>query len=224
MSAASVLIASIRDQLHDTIATYRWSDAELLRYLSLGQNQIVSYIPEANAVEVVHAISDTNPRRTISATGVQFVKVICNAATTVGNLPTGSVTYVEEDQLNQWEPDWRTTAPTSPDADNYYQHYLFDRREPTRFSLYPRPTSGTKVRVLEAQECAELATAADNLTLSATYNPALVDYGLYRALAKEGRHQDPAKAIKHLDNFLAALGIKRQNFRDLKDMRPPSAD
>lgn len=225
MSAASVLIATIRDQLHDTIETYRWSDAELLRYLSLGQKQIVCYVPEANAVETVHTISDTSAKRTIPDDGVQFIKVVANASTSTGNAPTGAVTYVEQDQLDRWEPDWRTNAPDpTPSLSNYYQHYSFDRREPLAFWLYPRPTSGTCVRLLYAATPAELSAKTDHLTLKPVFDPALIDYALYRALAKDGRFKDPAKAHAHLASFFDALGIKRKNFKELPAALPPGAD
>lgn len=215
MSVASAILSVARDVLQDTDATaYRWSDAELLRYLSAGQRQICFFRPDANTIEVIHTVSDTNSRRVIPADGFKFIKVVCNIDTS--NNRSSRVQNIQQDVLDSIEPNWRGAAPTAPDSNNYYSAYVFDPRDRLAFWLYPRPTSGRNVYILYAQTPGDVATTASNLTLTSDFDNALIEFVLYRALQKEGRYARPSEhANMHYDNFLKALGLNAQAYAGL---------
>jgi hypothetical protein len=215
MSTAAAIISVVRDLLQDTDATaYRWTDAELLRYLSAGQRQVCFFRPDANTIEVIHTVSDSNPRRTIPADGFKFIKVVCNIDT--GGNRSSRVQNIQQDVLDSIEPNWRGLAATAPDSNNYYSAYVFDPRDRLAFWLYPKPTSGRNVYILYAQTPGEVATTATNLTLTSDFDNALIEFVMYRALQKEGRYARPSDhSNAHYDNFLRALGLNATAYAGL---------
>lgn len=215
MSTAAAIISVVRDLLQDTDATaYRWTDAELLRYLSAGQRQVCFFRPDANTIEVIHTVSDSNPRRTIPADGFKFIKVVCNIDT--GGNRSSRVQNIQQDVLDSIEPNWRGNAATAPDSNNYYSAYVFDPRDRLAFWLYPKPASGRNVYILYAQTPGEIATTATNLTLTSDFDNALIEFVMYRALQKEGRYARPSDhANAHYENFLRALGLNATAYAGL---------
>lgn len=217
MSTAATILTTVRDLLVDTEPTgYRWSNAELLRYLNAAQRQIVFFRPDANAVEVVHSVADTNPLRSIPTDGFKFIKVVCNISQNGDR--GGRVQLVQVDVLDSLEPEWRRNVSTTASIDNFYSNYVFDPRQRKNFWLYPRPVAGRNVYILYAATPTDVAATTSNMTLSAAFDSAMVEYVLFRALSKEGRYAHPSDhAMKHWNNFLQMLGVNAQAYDALVD-------
>lgn len=218
MTAASVILGEVRNLLQDTDASaYRWSDVELVGYLNTGQKLVAVFRPESCAVEAVHTVTDTDPRRTIPADGIKFISVTGNQ--TAGGARSSSVSPVAMDIIDALDETWRTTAPQSPDVDNYYSGYYHDPREPTVFWLYPRPTTGQNVYILYAKHPTVLTSAGEDLTVRPQYDPALVEFTMYKALSKEGRYtQGGLRGKEHLDAFILFLKLGGSEVRRLEAM------
>lgn len=215
MSTAAAIINVVRDLLNDTDNTaYRWSDAELLRYISAGQRQIVSFRPDANTVETTHTVADTNPRRVIPTDGFKFVKVVCNIAQNGDR--SSRVQNIQQDVMDSIEPNWRGNTPAAPDADNYYSAYVYDPRDRKAFWLYPRPAVGRNVYILYAATPVDVTGTATTLTLSSDFDNALIEYVMYRALMKDGRYTRPSDHVQtHWNAFVQALGLNAQAYAGL---------
>lgn len=211
-STAQTIITVIRDQINDPAGTY-WSDAELLRYLDLGQQQIASLVPEATATETLFTVTQNTPRQEIPADGLRFIKVTANANPS-DDSRSGAIRYAEHDALDTDFLDWPATnnVVNPGSTESYFQHYTHDSREPRVFYLYPRPdATPRKVFLVYAQAPATLSQLTDQLSVSEQYNPALVDFGIYRALIKEGRHMvAPDVAARLWGNFIQSLGLRLQ--------------
>jgi hypothetical protein len=212
---ASALISTIRDQLQDTDAgAYRWSDATLLRYLSEGEREVVSWRADANTIEALHVVSNTNPRRACPADSISLVTVVCNA--TSDNSRGGAIRRILADILDAVDPKWRSaTAPTSRDADAFYDGYVHDPREPNVFWLYPRPQSGQNVYLTYVQQPAQLTLTSSDMNINQQYHVAVTEWALFRALSSEGRYSQPAIGKQHFELFASTLKLNQQEYRTL---------
>ena len=143
------------------------------------------------------------------------------------NVKTGGVRYCEKDVLDTFQPDWQYTDPAVVNLTAYYQHYMHDPRDPTRFYLYPRPKPWIPVWVLYAALPDTVSELTDTFPLSDEYLDAVVQYVLYRALTKDGRYsQGPDNKRQQLwQSYLQALGLSRQVAQsispELEAHRPP---
>ena len=105
MATVQELIDEVREVIHDNVATFRWTDNELIDYCNAGIRQTVVLVPEANATESVETISNDIARQTIPSGGIKFIKIARNYADN-GTTPEGVVRYVEKDALDTYNPDW----------------------------------------------------------------------------------------------------------------------
>lgn len=83
MATAQDVINRARQLINDVgsgfVAGLRWSDAELLQWLTDGQREIVKLKPEANAVKDWFDVVDGRPRQRLSPTiAYRLVRVESN--------------------------------------------------------------------------------------------------------------------------------------------------
>lgn len=224
MATAQAAIDRARYQLHDADAV-RWSDAELLAYLNDGLRQIVTIKPEANTLEALFTPADTSALQTLPAGGVKFIKATFNEA--AGGGKTASIRFCEKDVLDTFLPGWSSDAPIAPNADSYYEHYMHDPRDPTRFYLYPQPAPAYPLWIMYTAVPTELTLTTDTFPLADQYLEAASQYIVYRALTKEGRYSVGPEARRRelWEAFLTVLGVKRQVTREVSPdtNRPPEA-
>jgi hypothetical protein len=212
----------MRDALQDTDSGgYRWADAELLRYLSEAQRAIVGLAPEANTIGYHHVISDAIPRRITPADSLELVTVECNSAS--DGTRGGSIRRINADVLDAIDPNWRITitAPAARPTNGFYDGYVFDPRTPNFFWLYPRAYNGQDCWIEYVQTPTQLAAISDSLTLLPHYHAAMIEWGMWRAIMKEGRYTRPASggsytAKSHFDTFAALLGLTNKEYRALE--------
>ena len=139
MATVQNVVDEVRAIIHDEVVTYRWSDAELIRYINAGARQTVTLVPEANTVEQEIALGTSRIARQVLPTGgIKFLKVSRNLLVGEPSSQEGVVRYVEKDALDTFDPDWEYVT-TEVDSTNYFKHYCHDPREPTVFYLYPPP-------------------------------------------------------------------------------------
>lgn len=198
MATAQDIIDRARLLLVDSPAV-RWADAELLNWISDGQNQIVLLVPSANAKHVEFTCA-AGTLQTLSTNGVQLLDVIRNADG--GMTP---ISLVARTVLDSHDPAWHlgTSATT-------VEHYVYDERTPTQFMVYPGVVAGAKLDIVQAQLPAAVTAVDDALDLTDIYIGALVDYVCYRAFTKDADYaQNTPRADRHYNQFLSALSGKR---------------
>jgi len=207
LSTAQDVIDQARFALHDTDpATYRWSDVELLDYLSAAQRKIVSLIPESNVVEEVVTTTAGKARQTLPTNGIKFFKCSTNYADN-GVTAQAQLRYVEKDALDTWDPDWEVSS-SAPSA-NFHKHFCHDKREPSVYYLYPVANTATKVGVIFSKIPTSVSDITDELSLDDEYFDAMVAYVLFRAYAKEGRYTLPSNEKQmYWNQFLQMLGMQ----------------
>jgi hypothetical protein len=204
--AASVVLTKVRNQLADNGVVQRWTDAELLGWLSDGQRTIAGADASTASVVVPLQLS-AGTRQAIPPGGYAFLSMYRNMGTD-GQTPGAATRLVRRDLLDTILPGWHS-APASPTV----QNYVFNNEDPRSYYVYP-PNDGTGyVEINYAQMPTELTSDTQNLALPDIYQTPLFDYVMARAHAKDS---DAAAGLQYaqmyMQSFMAFVG---SNAKDL---------
>jgi len=185
MAATSVVITRARDLLNDTGAVAHWTDAELLRWVSDAQRDIVTRIPVSNVtIESLTLTASTSEQDLTSITNVyRLIDVIRNTHD-VRNKVIFSSTEVE---MSLVDPGWHI-APANSTAT--VERYVYSVDTPTIVHVYPNPTSDTQIQLKVSKLPLEIALVSTELTLDDSYIPLMVDYTVARAFSKDSDFAD----------------------------------
>jgi hypothetical protein len=191
------VVSSARHTLLDA-SKAAWADAELIQYVNEALEATSAVKPDMHVIraniEMVAGALQQLPEG-----GVSLIDVFENAYS--GEL----VTLVDKSLLDECN---RFLTPANRDRD--VLHFTADPRDPTRFVVYP-PNDGTgEVRSVYGAVHPLVADLVDNLDVNNVYKPALIDYVLHRAYAKNGKRQDLTKSGYHKQQWGQALGLKSQ--------------
>jgi hypothetical protein len=226
MATVQTLIDEVREVIHDTVTTYRWSDSELIDYCNAGIRQTVVLVPESNATETVATVSNNIARQAIPSGGIKFIKVSRNYADD-GTTAQGPVRYAEKDALDSFVPDWEYNTAAKADAANFFEHYCHDPREPKVYYLYPVQSAANKrVAIVYSFRPTAHTLVSDTFALDDEYINAVVQYMIFRSLTKESRDSMPVQFRSELwANYLAALGLHSQAMERIgpESNMPPEA-
>lgn len=226
MATVQTLIDEVRETIQDTVATFRWADAELINYCNAGIRQTITLIPEANAVESIETITNDIARQAIPAGGIKFIKVARNYSDD-GTTPEGVVRVAEKDALDSYDPDWEYDTDIKADAANFFEHYTHDPREKAVYFLYPpQAAASKKVAIVYSAVPTAHTAVGDTFALNDEYLNAVIQYMTYRALTKEARQSIPAAFRQELwDNYLLALGLEIKSNKRVspENNAPPEA-
>lgn len=201
MTQAAAVLARVRAQLIDDAPTKRWSDSELLRWLSDGQRTIASLMPSAvSKVASVKLAEGT--RQSIPADGHLLLTVIRNMGTN-GEKPGRSVRIVSREIMDAQHPYWHT----DPSSD-VIRNYMFDPQDAQSFYVHPPASGRSYLELRYAYVPEELAATTDALAVNDIYITALFDYVMFRAHQKDSDFSaGQALANVYLQAFtLAAAG------------------
>lgn len=189
---ASSVLSRVRSQLIDT-SSVRWSDAELLRWMSDGQRTIVAAIPKATASIATRALV-AGSLQTIAADGYMLLAVYRNAS--------GRAVYeVGRSTLDHETPTWQTQTATAA-----VTAYFVDETDPRSFWVYPPNTGAGSVTLSYAVQPAELAATTDALSVRDIYATPLFDYVMFRAHQKDDDYAAGQQAAQqYLASFTAFL-------------------
>lgn len=193
--SASSILSKASILLHDTAKT-RWSDTELLGWLNLGQRAIVTERPEAYAMTLDVGL-EAGTRQSVPANAVRLLKVVRNTA-------GRAVTLANPEMLDAEDPDWHagTTSAT-------VIHYVYDQHDPHVYYVYPPNTGTGHVEIVVSAAPPDVVSAGDVISVDDIYADALLNYVLYRALAKDsGSTANLNRATLAYRAFTAALTSK----------------
>jgi hypothetical protein len=231
VATAQDVIDRVREIVNDNatafITTLRWSDAELLLWLTDAQREIVKTKPEAYPVTEVFTVAAGIPRQRLDpAVAYRLIRVEAN---TRGVGESDAIIYgdviriVERDVLDAFYPRW--TQQVSADITDYYKAYCMDANDPLAFWLSPPAADGMNVWVTYVGVPATVTSVDDGLSLSDIYIAPIVDYMVYRGLVKESREGNREVAERFLRSFYAALGVHRPVLMSIGQNanRPPEA-
>jgi len=194
--------ALLRDA--DPDGDFEHSSDELLNWIKEAHSAAVLLKPNVNTVnEAVQLAEGT--RQELPAGGVSLVRAINNMGAD-GSTPGPTITIVSRDTLDNADPNWHFTTPSST-----VEHYVFDEDDPTHFDVYPpQPATPNYIRLVFAKNPVLPSSMADPITVDDIYAPVLTDYVCYRALSEDGDNpENRNRAEGFYTKFAEALGVKR---------------
>jgi hypothetical protein len=194
---ASSILSRVRAQLIDTGSAPRWTDAELLRWLSDGQRTIAALQPDV-AAKVAVVMLEAGTRQRIPTDGRQLLTVIRNMGAD-GQTPGRSVRIIMREIIDAQMWDWHQ-APKQQVAVNY----IYDPQDQKAFFVYP-PNNGSGSVEINYQFIPPEITAADQaITLDDIFSVPLTDYVLFRAHQKDA---DSSGGLASAQLFLQAFTL-----------------
>ncbi len=197
---ASDVLNRIRILLNDTVAV-RWSNDELLSWLTDGQRALAMVRPDASGVrQAVTLVAGT--RQTLPADCSRLFEVSRNLSAT--GAPGRGITYVERDALESMAPNWHAATASAT-----IRHYVYDGRDKAYFYVYPPAVANTQVELFYSKIPAAVTTTTATLEVPDMYLDALVNYVAYRAYSKDAEFgANAALASNYLSLFTALVGAK----------------
>ncbi|MBO3760344.1 DUF6682 family protein [Ciceribacter sp. L1K22] len=201
----------------------RWTLPDLATYITEAVSAIISVKPSARTVSVtVDLVAGTRQQLPDDQRIVQLIDIPCNMSAGVRGRSIRSVARAE---LDSNEPRWHeaTVVPFRKEVRNF----MFDEITPTLFWVYPG-NDGTgaveafvsqlpppvETLVEEDDNTSEIETWEVSVGLADHYEPAVLEYVLYRCFSKEELAGSGQKAVAHYQAFATLIGLKSQVERD----------
>lgn len=179
----------------------RWNTPFLLAALTEAQRQVVALKPEANSITVAVELV-AGVRQTLPEDGYGLVRVMRNMGSD-GNTPGRYIREVPLETLLSAVP----AGPTGNAAP--VDEYAFDDRDARAYYVNP-PSAGAFVELIYGAEPAAVQNVDSVLPLSGGWQPALLNYVLFRALSRETNAQDQNRAAMYFDAFLGGVAGKAE--------------
>lgn len=202
----------------------RWTQGELLQYLSDGQRMTVQLRPESNpknrVMPFIAGTRQTLPDGTTSGIGAdmdpllagfQLLDIVCNMGAN-GQTPGGAIRMVGRSVLDRIDPNWHMTRPATPTP---VRNFTYDTKDRYHFYIYPLQNMGGPERsaeIIYSAVPAEISDVATPIEIDDIYEPNLYHFVMYRALIKDapGEDSNPTLAQEHYRLFATPLLGKGQ--------------
>jgi hypothetical protein len=179
----------------------RWTVPELISWINEAAGALVSIRPSAGAKLVVLPLV-AGTQQTLDDNVVQLLDVVRNVGAD-GVTPGRSIRLAERHLFDSTDPDWHTRSGKA-----VIKHYIYDDRTPNVFYVYPPALAGTKIQASLTVIPPQLTADTDTLDLDTQFESALVNYVVFRAMAKDSEYANGAIATGYYQAFQAALGGK----------------
>lgn len=222
---ASSILDRVRTVLQDTTSV-RWLDAELMKWLTDAQREVIIYRPEACSKNLVLVSNGVNSKQSLSS--MKMWNMTTNAAVSLDVVPTGlvdlirnygsgttpasvvpgrAVRLVAREIMDAQNPTWHTDGGTQGSTE--VKHYMYDLRDPLNFYVWPKPAANTRLEAVIRYVPRDVAATTQLLDVSDIFANVLIDYVLYRAYSKDSEYAGNAnRATAHYTAFANALGVK----------------
>lgn len=199
---ASAIISKASIVLQDTTPT-RWPVAELLGWLNDGQREICVAMPElSTTLGNITLVAGT--KQTLPNGAMGLLRIVRNMGLS-GAAPGLAPRKVAQELLDATAPDWHTQTPATA-----IKHYVYDVRAPKVFYVSPPSVVNNTLEALYTTPPADIASAVSTITLDDIFEPALLDYVLYRAYGKDIEIAGSSeRSAQHRSNFTALIAAKR---------------
>lgn len=191
------IITEARVLVQDTRQPYRYSDTLLLGWVNQTLKRMAVLRPD-----LFSAIGDI---ATTADTVLQSCPADSLRLTEIFQIKNGdAVTEVSRDTLDQMYPNWVNEASGTPV--NFMRHV----RNPNKFFLYPRPTTGI-VLIGEYVQVPPAYTAGQTITsLPDAYLPVAVDGVVFLAESVDSEHVSSGRAKLFQESFNQTLATGLQ--------------
>lgn len=193
--SAQTILTRVRSQLIDELATKRWSDAELLRWLSDAERTLVAMDPSLGDVTGPLLLA-VGSKQTLPVGAFMLLDINRNMGLD-GDSPGRVVTVVSRENLDRVDPNWHHSLRSEET-----QHYIYDPKTPRTFYVYPPSTGTNYLDISRAHTPPEITTLDQNITIPDLYQTAMFDYVMFRAHQKDSDYAaGEGKAAVYLNLF-----------------------
>lgn len=193
----SSTISSVRDTLVDANGV-TWTDSELEGYYNEALRALVMLKPDAYVVDgPVALVAGTRQNLPAGATAIFDIEF--------NTVSKARANMVDKELLDEANRFWRAAT-----GETDVQHWCADPRERTAFVVTPpNDGDGSVVAVYGAvpPEVGMSTGTSSAIPIGDQYEPALIQYILHRAYAKQTKRFDQAKSQAALQQFMTLLGI-----------------
>jgi hypothetical protein len=178
--AATSILSRVRTQLVDTDPTnQRWSDAELLNWLSDGERTIVAAVPWAYSVtSVIDLVAGT--LQSLPPGANTLIEIIRNVNSD-GSVPGAPCTMIDRSILDRQYLNWHLSDNSSPTV----LHYTYDENNPLVFYVLPYNNGSGYVQANVSMSPPDHVSTSENIFVLDIFTTALVDYVMFRAHQKD---------------------------------------
>ncbi|PHV09857.1 phage adaptor protein [Chitinimonas sp. BJB300] len=182
----------------------RWTEPELLRWISDAQVAIVVRRPSANPRTVAHALV-AGSKQSLPAGAISLLDVIRNVEAD-GITPGRAIRMVDRRTLDEQMPDWHAMP-----AATRIVHAMYNMGDPKSFYVYPPALAGSRIELTYSDTPPDIERLSDALALDRLYLTAIVDYLLYRGYAKDAAYAANAGlAEAYFNAFESQVGTLNQ--------------
>jgi hypothetical protein len=207
---ASAAVDEARYLLQDlTSGGTRWLDAEMVLWFNAAQREVSLFKPDASVTTASITLTVAVTKQTLP-TGANHLIAINRNMGADGATPGKAIRLVDMEVMNAQNPDWHTDT-----ASTVIKHYLYDKKNPTVFWVYPAAHATTQVDVEAVYAIIPAALVAANIATGQTvainvpdiYYNGIVDYMVYRALSKDSTYtKNGVDPELYYRRFLASVG------------------
>ena len=192
------VITEVRRLIQDTKVTFRYSDTVLLGFVNQTLKKMAVLRPDLFAV-----IADFT---TVANTVLQSCPTDSVRLMQIFQIKNGdAVTEVSKETLDQMYPNWVNEVAGIPV--NFMRHV----RNPNKFFVYPRPSSGVILVGEYAQSPATYAINDIVALLPDAYLTSVVEGTVYLAESVDNEHANSGRAKLFQDAFVQGLGVGLQS-------------
>jgi hypothetical protein len=197
---ATTIINRVAAQLLD-INNVKWSRAQLLDWISVGQRMVVVLQPNAtNTIEAVQLVAGSRQR--IPSNGWMLLDIVRNMGAN-GTTPGRGIRLASRKLIDAFNSAWHADTQSDP-----VQNYLFDPQDQEAFFVYPPSTGNNYIEINYSALPPPLTSEGQNIFVPDAYEEALNHYTMFRALSKNADFARSPDAEKYLDLFNGVMGSK----------------
>jgi len=203
--------------LNDVAFSY-WTSGYHLDSLNSGQLQIALLKPDASTTAKAYQLaagvrqglpdgsaSYQDPAAATLPAGLKLVRLVMNMGTT-GLVPGRAISIIDMDMLSSIRPTWPADS-----ASAVVKHFMYDEKDPKSFWVSPPQPASSQGYVLALYNAvpADVASYASNaaISLADEFRPALLNWILFKAYARDTDEAHSNRALQYYDAFLQVLNL-----------------
>lgn len=195
------VITAVRDAVQDTrTGAYRYSDTMLLGFVNQTLKRMAVMRPDLFSVIIDWALVPNQVLQTCPADAHRLVEIF----QIIDGTEVSAVQEVSRDMFDLSYPTWVADPPGTPI--NYMRHV----RNPTKFFVYPRPSTCVKVLGEYVQIPPIYALEEDIQVIPESYFSVLIDGTVYLAESVDNEHVNSGRAKLYQDMFVQQLSVGLQ--------------
>jgi hypothetical protein len=182
-----------------------WTQTQLRRWIVDAELAVINVKPDASIVtENFSCIAGSV--QTLPSRAIKLIRVNRNIG--AASAPGRAIRLVDKDYKDDLSPNWHAQTQSAT-----IKEYIFDDRLPKQFMVSPPALAGTIIDISYSAEPLPYNIFLDaSLTISDIYQPALVEWVLYRCFSRSDEDTPEfARAQSHFSKFFDLLGVRMKS-------------